>query len=74
MKFYLSSYKFGNKKAQLKAMAPTNNIWVIPNALDFRAADDGQMINSIENKKVRLKEVGLNAETLDLKDYFGRKK
>ncbi len=72
MKFYLSSFKFGNKKDQLKAMAPTDNIWVIPNALDFRAFDDDQSLNAIANKKMRLEEIGFNVEVLDLKDYFGK--
>jgi dipeptidase E len=73
MKFYLSSFKFGDKKALIKDMAPNDQILVIPNALDFRAADDEQTLNSIENKKMRLGEIGLHADTLDLKDYFSKK-
>lgn len=71
MKFYLSSFKFGDKKAQIKQLAPTDSIWIIPNALDFRIDNDENTVKSIENKIMRLKEIGLNAENLDLKQYFG---
>jgi dipeptidase E len=73
MKFYLSSFQFGNKKDQLRGLAPTENIWIIPNALDFRAYDDDQSLNGIANMKKRLEELGFNAENLDLKNYFGKK-
>jgi dipeptidase E len=72
MKFYLSSYKLGNQKARLKELAPTDQIAIIPNALDFRGADDARTLQSLENKKLRLSEVGLEAEVVDLKDYFGK--
>lgn len=73
MKFYLSSFKFGNKKAQLKKLAPSENIWIVPNALDFRPTNDIQTTKSIENKIMRLNEIGLHAKTLDLKEYFSKK-
>lgn len=72
MKFYLSSFKFGNKKDQLAEMAPNKSILVIPNALDFRVVGDQQTIKSIDNKIMRLGEFGLTAELLDLKNYFGK--
>lgn len=40
MNFYLSSFKFGDKKDQLAALAPNDSILIIPNALDFRAFND----------------------------------
>ncbi len=73
MKFYLSSFKFGNQKNQLKELAPTDEIAIIPNALDFRGADSQRTAESLENKVMRLGEIGLNAEVVDLKDYFGNK-
>ncbi len=71
MKFYLSSFKFGDKKAQLKDMAPGHEILIIPNALDFRPSSDERTINSLENKKDRLREIGLEPTVLDLREYFG---
>lgn len=74
MNFYLSSFKFGDKKDQLAALAPNDSILIIPNALDFRAFNDEQTLNSIENKKMRLGQLGLKAETLNLRDYFTQPK
>jgi dipeptidase E len=72
MKFYLSSFKFGNKRNQIKNLAPKGRIAVIPNALDFRDANDERTTRSIKNKVERLKELGLQAEVVNLKHYFGR--
>lgn len=72
MKFYLSSFKFGNKKDQLKELAPNAKIAIIPNALDFRDANNEQTAQSLENKVMRLKELGLEPTVIDLKDYFGK--
>lgn len=69
MKYYLSSYKFGNRREELKSLAPTSRILIIPNVLDFREADTQRTLNSLENKMTRLEEIGLAAEVLDLKDY-----
>lgn len=72
MKFYLSSFKFGKEKDQLKHLAPKGKIAIIPNALDFREADDERTARSLDNKLERLGELGLKPQVLDLKDYFGR--
>lgn len=72
MKFYLSSFKFGKEKEQLKELAPKGKIAIIPNALDFREADDERTVRSLENKIERLEELGLEAQVVDLKDYFGK--
>lgn len=73
MKFYLSSFKFGKDKARLIGLAPSKQIAIIPNALDFRSADDTRTKASIENKILRLRELGFEPEVVDLKDYFGNK-
>lgn len=72
MKFYLSSFKFGKEKDRLRGLTPKGKIAIIPNALDFREADDERTRRSLENKLQRLEELGLKAEVVDLKVYFGR--
>jgi len=72
MKFYLSSYKIGNKAAELKNLISSNGkLGFIPNALDHVDPEARQ-----ESNKPRLQELaelGINVELLDLKDYFGKK-
>ena len=70
--FYLSSFKFGDKKYQLMELAPKGKIAIIPNALDFRGADSERTMQSLENKMMRLAEFGLEPRIVDLKGYFGR--
>ena len=75
MKFYLSSYKIGNKTDKLKTMIPVNNSRVayISNALDFS--------NDLERRKLseqadieQLNSVGLSdIEHIDLRNYFNKK-
>jgi dipeptidase E len=72
MKFYLSSFKFGKEKDQLKNLAPKGRIAIIPNALDFRDADDDRTTRSLENKVESLEQLGLQTEVVNLKHYFGR--
>jgi dipeptidase E len=72
MKFYLSSFKFGKEKDQLKDLAPKGRIAIIPNTLDYREADDNRTARSLENKIERLEQLGLQAEVVNLKQYFGR--
>lgn len=74
MKFYLSSFKFGKEKDQLKDLAPKGRIAIIPNALDFRKADDDRTTRSLEKKIERLEQLGLQTEVVNLKHYFGREK
>jgi len=73
MKFYLSSYKIGNETDKLKALAPANKkAAYIPNALDY-STDLERRKESEENDMAQLKNVGLDVEQLDLRDYFGKK-
>jgi dipeptidase E len=70
VKFYLSSFKFGDRRDELAEMAPTREIAIIPNALDFRPRDDETTVRSLQNKVERLDDLGLDAEVIDLRDYF----
>lgn len=72
MKFYLSSFKFGNKKDQLRELAPSDQMVIIPNALDFRPSSDERTMNSLDNKKTRLLELGFSPRVMDLREYFGK--
>lgn len=71
MKFYLSSFKIGNDPNQLKSLLPDNPKTVyISNALDF-AKPEGQKEH--QDWDIReLKEIGISAQQLDLRNYFGK--
>lgn len=71
MKFYLSSFKIGNDPNQLRSLLPKNPKAVyISNALDC-ATPEKQ--NKHQDWDIReLKEIGVNAEQLDLRKYFGK--
>src|SRR6266567_3874741 len=73
MKFYLSSFKFGDRRDELAQLAPGSEIAIIPNALDFRPRDDETTIRSLQNKIERLDDLGLDAEVIDLRDFFDDK-
>ena len=73
MKFYISSYKLGNKAEQLKKLVPHGNIGYIPNALDFTNADKARLKKHIEDDTSSLEGLGLKVEVVDLKKYFGKK-
>lgn len=73
MKFYLSSYKIGNQPEKLRALFLDNKkVSYIPNALDFTGADPERRKKHIDSDLRSLIELGLQAELLDLKDYFGK--
>lgn len=72
MKYYLSSYKLGNKADKLKALTPKGKIGYIPNALDFTGADPERKAKRTTNDINLLCELGLEVELLDLLDYFGK--
>lgn len=74
MKFYLSSYKIGNKERRLKQLIPKEKqqIAYIPNALDFSTANHERVKKHIESDIAALRDLGLNIELLDLKVYFGK--
>jgi dipeptidase E len=73
MKFYLSSFKFGDKRGELAQLAPGTEIAIIPNALDPRPRDGETTIRSLKNKIERLDDLGLDAEVIDLRDFFDDK-
>lgn len=75
MKFYLSSYQLGNKTEELLRLIPSDNrlIGYIPNARDFSTADPVRGQKTTETDMQSLKDIGVQAELLDLKNYFGNK-
>lgn len=71
MKLYLSSNNFGDNPSKLTQLASNNRkAFVIFNALDF-SKDLERRKNSEKRQLNELKELGFNAEILDLRDYFG---
>ena len=72
MKLYLSSYKFGNHPEKLTELAGSNKkVAVIMNAVDF--GDKERQNNSLLAQIEKLKELGFEAQGLDLRNYFGKK-
>lgn len=71
MKFYLSSFKFGDKVEDLKRLRPTNKkIGHISNARDWLGSDQERAQKNQESEIDFLNSIGFEAEALDLKDYF----
>lgn len=73
MRLYLSSHQCGNAINELFRLVGTSHpkALVITNASDF--LDEAQRKQSTENELGRLREVGIEAEELDLRDYFNNK-
>ena len=75
MKFYLSSYKYGNENKQdfLKKWIKNygKKIIYISNSRDYRE-DSVEKALSIEKDKNMLKNIGFEIMDLSLKDYFGK--
>ncbi len=73
MKFYLSSYKIGNEVERLKKMIPENNkVALIANALD--CFDDIKRREEVQKAQcLELNNLGMRAEVLDLRKFFGKK-
>jgi dipeptidase E len=74
LKFYLSSYRLGNKKERLKDLAPADNkkTAYISNAIDF--STDLERRKKNENFDIEsLRKAGLEAENLDLRKFFGER-
>jgi len=69
MELYLSSYGFGNQVDKLKDFASKRCIGFIPNALDHVEAEVRAVSNAQRLKE--LKDLGIDAEILDLTKYFG---
>ena len=71
MKYYLSSYKFGDKIDDLKRLIPKNNkIGHINNAQDCLGYDVERTRKSQEDQMGYLNSPGFEAEPLDLRSYF----
>ena len=74
MKFYLSSYKFGNETDKLKTMLPAGSrIGHINNSRDWTSADLVIRAKYQREEIEQLNQFGFIAEALDLKNYFGKK-
>ncbi len=73
MKYYLSSYKFGNNTEQLKKMISQNNkIGHINNAVDFVGRDSDKATKNQKEEIAFLNDLGFETEVLNLQDYFGK--
>lgn len=73
MKFYLSSYKFGNETEKLRTMLPAGSrIGHINNSRDWTSADPAIRERYQREEMEQLNQLGFVVETLDLKNYFGK--
>lgn len=72
MKFYLSSYELGKETESLKALVPNKKIGYIPNARDFTGADLERKEKRNQSNMASLRELGLEVEMLNLRNYFGK--
>jgi dipeptidase E len=73
MKFYLSSFKLGNKPMELvRLMIPNKKIGFIPNACDYTNVNTERENRVNDNDMAGLKHLGLDVQLLDLRDYFGK--
>lgn len=69
MKLYLSSYKFGNYTNELvKLVGDNKRVAIIMNALDY--GDPIRINKSLVDQISTFKSLGLDAEGLDLRNYF----
>ena len=74
MKFYLSSYKFGNETDKLKTMLPAGRrSGHINNSRDWTSADLVIRAKYQREEIEQLNQSGFIAEALDLKNYCGKK-
>lgn len=74
MKYYQSSYKFGNEIEKLAEMMPQNNkIGVINNSRDYIGVDEDRKKWNEDDEISKLKSLGYQPELLDLRLYFGKK-
>ncbi|SFN36088.1 dipeptidase E [Paenimyroides ummariense] len=73
MKFYLSSYKFGNHCNELSKMLPQRaKIGHINNSRDWLGVNEYNRQKSLNEEMLFLENLGFKCEHLDLKDYFGK--
>lgn len=75
MKYYLSSYKFGNEIKELKRLQPANKkLGHINNSRDWVGADPKRAVAHQLAEMEFLNSIGFISEPLDLKTYFGKEK
>lgn len=74
MKLYLSSYKLGNKKDELKEWIKEHNnkICLIPNSRDIYPESERKTLG-IQVDVQELTDLGFNVTVISLKDYFNKK-
>lgn len=73
MKYYLSSYKFGNEVEKLKQMLPQGaKIGHINNSKDWTTASQEIREKYLKEEIEFLENLGFKNEHLDLKNYFGK--
>lgn len=71
MKLYLSSYRLGNRTDELEQMiAGRKRVGVIRNALDF-STDKARLSEGRERVFNDLRQLGLDPDEIDLRNYFG---
>ncbi|MBI2850584.1 MAG: Type 1 glutamine amidotransferase-like domain-containing protein [Chloroflexi bacterium] len=73
MKFYLSSYRLGDETERLKKLVPKGRIGYIPNALDVSTYDPLRVQSHIEKDMNSLRDLSLEVELVNLRDYFGKR-
>ena len=69
MRFYLSSFRAGDRVDVLRDWAAGRRLALIPNALDFIDLDE-RRANDLE-RLAELETLGLDAAVFDLADHFG---
>lgn len=75
MKCYLSSFRLGEKSAELvRLMGKNRKIAYVPNACDYTDVDWDRRTSWNEQDMRSLRDLGLEVDYLDLKDYFGKEK
>lgn len=73
MKLYLSSFKLGDAPEELAKLMPENKkIAYIPNAGDYTNVNLTKRAQVHESDMEALRDLGLEVEMLDLKEYFGK--
>lgn len=73
MKFYISSYRLGNKTNEFKKMVPNGKVGYISNALNFINPDIERLEKHMREDTLSLEKLGIKVELIDLKKYFGKK-
>lgn len=71
---YLSSYRLGDNPRQLADLFGQNKkVAVIANSIDFGDGQERRKMG-VQREIEDLKSIGLSAEEMDLRDYFGKSK